>query len=1411
MNGSSNREETQQTDRPDPANTLAPPPSQDAVVQSADVGVRAAGEQAMIENSAIPMTNGKMDPKPEHEVHGNVQSSMAGHEGHSTAQGNMPAPAPLAVHHGDLGNLDTPARPVVDHGIESNVRDTIDLHETANGLYKVESAPNDQLHDLSLYAALPDPDQLLFGQGSTMDAALADPSTPSNALVHVGLPASPTMVEEEPSTHEAYAMLKFPDSYYYVKSMNVMVGRDQHYYNAFKESQKQAKRKAKMQRRAQQSLDDYAREPSHHSQHGGDDDDEDLVGRPAHGLLSTYSDVGGAVSYVDPTDYGFESTTALTQRNRRSKNNSSSNHSIAPRSLHEFEQGDELEGELYADSHGKVHEPQEWAQVTIHPREPGHIEKISREHLIIRFDRDNSRWVMDVIGNMAMHNGDLRRRGETDIVLSHDDEIIIVSVSFRFMLPNDHESETYYLESSEYANDGEENEFETSPAIQEVSQTIETVESSDEGDSSEEDVPLAQQSKPKKPKDKKSKTKERKLKPVKLKLKNKNAGKKPQKSTEAAGAEDKAPKPKGKTPAKSGGKVPATASKAPAQKEGPSESANHNEEGQAAKLKDEALPVATTETPLPEASQTPQAAQPTQASPPAAINLDANSAFAGADPSQLPQKRKGPGRPPKNGLISKRDDAGVKRKLKEYERQGLAPPSMNELLDMVRAEQRQKDAAAKAASRGEAAPDVAMQNVDPRMQNYSTAYASTTPNQPQQNVASGSSAPNDIPATRSTSPRPRRPARSPSPMPARESFTEEQLKKPAITYVFIIDEILQDPALDGQADLQTIYDKIQKRWPYFKYGTTTNGWQSSVRHNLLQSPRFVESGKSGKGKYWKIDFSHELDPKKRKQASPPPPALPRNGAPYQQPFNTAYQQGGQMYHSPYNPGANPVAGPSGSGQMQANGQPANGQYPQPHYGTHSGPSSQQPQPAQPQQPQPFANIVGAILEYQPRFLAPHVGKDTHDQASKQFQDALLYYSDLHAGTTPATEGEVDETQDPYKTLKQIFIQYGQGDTRSSQKSTTNGDSTATATAPDSNPNTSAPAATAQTANQASPSTTTAATVNTQSAQPAMISANGMPASQTNSQAPPQQGQLPAANANFATQQPHQAVPLPASNSAAPNLNSYPTAATSMTGPPQFSHPAPPAHSRPPSGTQAMYQPTPASAPPSGQPPIAPTQQPVPAAQIQPVPAASQHQAGQPNGIAQFPPRPELGTQTPVAASQLPSNPVVSEQSASQPEGSQRISSPVVLPNMAATYVQQPPQLPQTNPVSAEQSTTAALHPATAAAMGATPATADSSTHAGMGTGAGTQPHNPLESNVSSVARSTDLQPPSPGVKRPAEEVDADPEAKRQKTTHESGAGAVADVRPVSAGVKRQAEDTAGDHEAKRLKGTNEQGPGAPAP
>lgn len=819
------------------------------------------------------------------------------------------------------------------------------------------------------------------------------PSTPSNALVPVDSQPQTQpeneREEEEQTSHTAYAMLKFRDSYYYVKTPNVVLARDE----AFLQSWKQAKRLEKKQRKAQEISWKYKQEPSQPSQHG-DDDNEDLIGRPAHGLLSTYSEQGGAVSYADPNEYEDPFNDVHT---RRHKHNSSSNQSIAPKSLHELEEGFEQQGQR-VDSY--KHDPDQWAQLAIHPAVPEDIKAISREHLVIRFDSDLGCWVIDVVGNGVILNDEFHPKGTMGMELHSGDEIMITSVVFHFHLPPVvDEDEDDVLESVE-----QDDATATSPTAHPMPDAVEGVDSDEELTSGGDDQPLAQRVQPKKPK-------------IKIKLSKKNrkdqAGKQPAKT---------GGKSKGKEPAKAAGKTLSKVSNAAdeptaikneePEEEAKAERTEHKAEEQGEKVEDtEAASASVQPAPSAEAAAS-GSAQPTQASPPVPVNLDPNSAFATLDPEQYPQKRKGPGRPPKNGLISKRDDAAVKRKVRELERAGQAVPDLNVVLEIVRAEQRAKDAQAKAQARGEAPPDMPVQSIEAHVHNASMSGASQTPGQ-MPSYTQGSGSPSEVPAVRPMSPKPRRIAKSPSPVPPESTFTEEELKKPNMTYIYIIDEILQSIE-GGQADLQTIYDKIIKKWPYFKYRCPTNGWQSSVRHNLLQCGRFAESGKSGKGKYWKINWAHELDNKKRKPTPPPRPMPPpmANGQQYsyghQAPFNANAAQGAGQYNSPY-PGANyPVNGqrPNSNGPMQQNGI--------------SRPSSQAPQPEPPKTP--FQRLVAEIITFQTSWLQQFAGQPSHDQAQADCSRALTYYSDLlHSGGEP--DSTINEEAQPFKTMRELFMKY----------------------------------------------------------------------------------------------------------------------------------------------------------------------------------------------------------------------------------------------------------------------------------------------------------------------------------------------------------------------------------------------------
>jgi len=435
--------------------------------------------------------------------------------------------------------------------------------------------------------------------------------------------------------------------------------------------------------------------------------------------------------------------------------------------------------------------------------------------------------------------------------------------------------------------------------------------------------------------------------------------------------------------------------------------------------------------------------------PPQPVNLE-GTGLEGLAPAELPQKRKGPGRPPKNGLVSKRDLSFVNRKKKEYEKRGLPVPPFDVLLQQVREENKIRDAQQKAQATGQPVPDM------PVMQSIEAGDATTLAVQPDGAVANGistdpdqsaSAVPADAP--RKASPKPKRPAKSPSPMKPEGDYTEEELKKPPGTYVHQLDVILREV---GKGDLQDIYDKMCKKWPYYKYRSGTVGWQSSVRHNLLQNERFREDGRSGKGRLWAINWDVPLEKEKKRRGTPPPRAptqLPPGGQwgqigglPYSQQSYGAYgqpgvpHQYGGAYASPYG-GAYNGAGPSGGSAAYPN-YPQNGGPPGAHnqppgsYPAHGQPSQQgasQP-PTQHRAPAPpptqFQGIVDEIMSFRSQYLSHFAPEsEAFNQHSELFSKCTTAISDKFHGTKEevALAGMGQDERMVLEKLTAIFDKY----------------------------------------------------------------------------------------------------------------------------------------------------------------------------------------------------------------------------------------------------------------------------------------------------------------------------------------------------------------------------------------------------
>ncbi|KAF2095583.1 hypothetical protein NA57DRAFT_59572 [Rhizodiscina lignyota] len=256
----------------------------------------------------------------------------------------------------------------------------------------------------------------------------------------------------------------------------------------------------------------------------------------------------------------------------------------------------------------------------------------------------------------------------------------------------------------------------------------------------------------------------------------------------------------------------------------------------------------------------------------------------------IPARRKGPGRPPKDGIMSKREKALIAKREKERERAiklGEDPDNLPPL-DLSAPKPRPKDGS-------------------------KDANATETPNAPSMtpNVEAGEDSPAEKRVVRPSK------VRTPSPEMKEEDFTREQLERPAGNYVSLLYEVLQEK---GKLNLQQIYVAMEKKWPFFRFRGGSGGWQSSVRHNLGQHDAFRKVEKDGKGYTWEINPDVSIEPvkKQKKQATPPPPPQPPRAYNHQYHAPGSYPSQPHGYPPPLPNGTYPNRGP----QYQQTGVPA---------------------------------------------------------------------------------------------------------------------------------------------------------------------------------------------------------------------------------------------------------------------------------------------------------------------------------------------------------------------------------------------------------------------------------------------------------------------------------------------------------
>jgi len=529
--------------------------------------------------------------------------------------------------------------------------------------------------------------------------------------------------------------------------------------------------------------------------------------------------------------------------------------------------------------------------VAIHPSlaEDGEVrdKAISKQHMRLFFSEELG-WVMEVIGrNGVFINDSLHMKGD-QILLEDKDEFTVAGLHFRWhTTPVDADSSDSEDMDSEDEDDFPlrltlREELPEQPLQASYAMDIDDIESDEddgynEDEESEEEMPMPKVPKPrpvdkkKEKKDKKGKKKKvsklklvkkveeveeeepepkpslkLKLKIGKGKLEKQKAGKAPSSKTVAA----KKPKAEKSEQIDNAAEVQHLASKKPKSDEQKDKTAIVVDQPEAEKtgadngsvdvVQSVEMPELETSTPVPNATSEPRKPDVSPLTPQLGLR---DPVLAGLEP---PPKRRGPGRPPADGVMSKRE----RRERQKAEAAGipygdpLPFKAKSKEDDLEGGEKPKKKVKREISGVGEDGEDGGDENAD------------------------------------SAPPVPREPS------PKESDYPPERLQKPDETYQVLLYQVLSE-AKDPLA-LPGVYDAIKNKWPYFRFKVGGTGWESSVRHNLQSSKYFKKAGKAGKGHLWAIDPDEPFE-HKAKRATPPPSA-----AAYQAPRPYPYANGMQM-------------------------------------------------------------------------------------------------------------------------------------------------------------------------------------------------------------------------------------------------------------------------------------------------------------------------------------------------------------------------------------------------------------------------------------------------------------------------------------------------------------------------------------
>jgi hypothetical protein len=276
-------------------------------------------------------------------------------------------------------------------------------------------------------------------------------------------------------------------------------------------------------------------------------------------------------------------------------------------------------------------------------------------------------------------------------------------------------------------------------------------------------------------------------------------------------------------------------------------------------------------------------------------------------------RRRGPGRPPKDGIMSKRERRLLKKQMQETSKKTLPQESQEEKIKRPVGRPRKNPIP---------------EDGEREKRKYNKKK--------REDGEEGSDAEKQRKEKKDKKVRPKSP-----PLDLRiEDYTTEQLQKPTKNYGVLIDEALTNGPPDGLT-LKQIYKRITARYPWFYFTAETKGWESSVRHNLIGNEAFKKDEETG---LWSRVPGVELDAGKKRKASSPDRLLGTSH------LHSHMAHASYFQNNPYtNPGTVPYARglPSYSAE-QNHAQPGfapSGQNAQLHTTTSAQPASQPAYPA----------------------------------------------------------------------------------------------------------------------------------------------------------------------------------------------------------------------------------------------------------------------------------------------------------------------------------------------------------------------------------------------------------------------------------------------------------------------------------